>query len=121
MQETGFHVPSEKIDRFATCYHKDHQSGRLVVSEEQKSGPHGAMFFNGNRGWGFGMAVDLRRDEIEMSPGRFGWDGGYGTSAYADPVEGLIGILMTQRMMDSPAMPLHFRDFWTGAYAAIDD
>ena len=91
------------------------------LSAQQKSGPHGAMFFNGNRGWGLGIAVDLRRDEIEMSSGRFGWDGGYGTSAYADPAEGLIGILMTQRMMDSPTMPLHFRDFWTGAYTAIDD
>ena len=40
---------------------------------------------------------------------------------YADPAEDLIGILMTQRMMDSPTMPLHFRDFWTGAYTAIDD
>ena len=35
--------------------------------------------------------------------------------------EDLIGILMAQRMMDSPQPPLVFRDFWTGAYQAIDD
>lgn len=91
------------------------------LTDAQKNGEHGRIFFQGSRGWGFGMAVDLVRNEIEMSPGRFGWDGGYGTSAYVDPSEETIGILFTQRMMDSPTMPLHFRDFWTGAYAAIDD
>ena len=55
------------------------------------------------------------------SPGRFGWDGGYGTSGYPDPAEDLIGILLTQRMMDSPVPPKVFRDFWTSAYEAIDD
>jgi len=54
-----------------------------------------------------------------MSPGRFGWDGGYGTSAYADPVEDLAGILLTQRLMDSPQAPAHYTDFWTSAYQAL--
>lgn len=67
----------------------------------QRAGPHAAMFFNGNSGWGFGCAVARRRNDLWMNPGRFGRDGGYGTSAYADPAEGLAGILMTQRMMDS--------------------
>jgi len=39
---------------------------------------------------------------LRLTPGRFGWDGGFGTSAYIDPTEGMIGILFTQRMMDSP-------------------
>jgi CubicO group peptidase (beta-lactamase class C family) len=54
-------------------------------------------------------------------PGRFGWDGGYGTSWYSDPKENLTGILLTQRMMDSPQPPAVMTDFWTSAYQAIDD
>src|SRR5260370_7494769 len=30
------------------------------------------------------------------TPGRFGWTGGYGTTAYIDPQEGMIGILFTR-------------------------
>ena len=56
-----------------------------------------------------------------MTPGRFGWDGGYGTTAYTDPQEGLIGILFTQRMMESPASQAVYTDFWTAAYQAIGD
>jgi CubicO group peptidase (beta-lactamase class C family) len=74
-----------------------------------------------NRGWGFGLAIVTRRDSLADVPGRFGWDGGFGTSAYTDPTEELIGILMTQRLMDSPVPPPVFQDFWTSAYQAIDD
>jgi CubicO group peptidase (beta-lactamase class C family) len=65
------------------------------------------------------MAVDIRRNEIFHTPGRFGWTGGFGTTAYTDPTEGMIGILFTQRMMDSPEAPRVFSDFWTLAYQAI--
>lgn len=41
---------------------------------------------------------------------------GYGTSAYTDPRKGLIGVLMTQRLMDSPEPPPTFTDFWRAAY-----
>jgi CubicO group peptidase (beta-lactamase class C family) len=54
-------------------------------------------------------------------PGRFGWDGGYGTSWYSDERENLTGILLTQRMTDSPQPPTAMADFWTSAYQAIDD
>ena len=54
-------------------------------------------------------------------PGRYGWDGGMGTSAYMDPAEDLVGILLTQRLMDSPAPPKVFQDFWTSVYQAIDE
>lgn len=89
------------------------------LTPEQKAANR--TFFGNNRGWGFGMAVYTRRDDLSAVPGRFGWDGGFGTSAYADPEEGLIGILMTQRMMDSPRPLPVFRDFWTSAYQAIGD
>ena len=35
--------------------------------------------------------------------------------------ENMIGILMTQRMMESPTPPKVSRDFWTGAYQAFND
>ncbi len=89
------------------------------LTDRQKA--DNAVFFGGSNGWGLGLAVATRRDQIWQNPGRFGWTGGYGTSAYTDPREGLIGVLMTQRMMDSPVAPRHFDDFWTGAYQAIDD
>jgi CubicO group peptidase (beta-lactamase class C family) len=78
------------------------------------------IFFSSNRSWGLGMAVETKRDHLFRTPGRFGWDGGFGTSAYVDPAEGLIGILMTQRMMESPEPPPVFNDFWTLAYAAME-
>ncbi len=88
------------------------------LTPQQREGSE--IFFGANRSWGFGMAVETKRDEIFRTPGRFGWDGGLGTSAYTDPTEGVIGILLTQRMMDSPQPPPVFSDFWTLAYAAIE-
>jgi CubicO group peptidase (beta-lactamase class C family) len=78
------------------------------------------IFFGRYSSWGFGVAVDIHRQEIYHTPGRFGWTGGYGTTAYTDPAEGMIGILFTQRMMDSPEPPKIFTDFWTLAYGAME-
>ena len=64
--------------------------------------------------------VALKRDQIFRTPGRFGWDGGLGTSGYTDPAERMIGILLTQRMLESPQAPKVFTDFWTTAYAAME-
>jgi CubicO group peptidase (beta-lactamase class C family) len=89
------------------------------LTSEQKQGSE--LFFGDNRGWGFGLSVFTRRDDLCSVPGRFGWDGGYGTSWYSDPKENLTGILLTQRMMDSPQPPAALADFWTLAYQAIDD
>ena len=88
------------------------------VTAEQRSGAEN--FFGSYSSWGFGMAVDIQRNEIFRTPGRFGWDGGFGTSAYTDPESGMIGILLTQRMMDSPEPPKVFTDFWTLAYGAME-
>ncbi len=77
------------------------------------------LFFGTHSSWGLGVAVDTRRREIYQNPGRFGWTGGFGTTAYVDPAERLIGILFTQRMMDSPDAPRVFTDFWTSAYGAM--
>ena len=91
------------------------------ITAEQKAASDFFPGFWDNRGWGFGMAVVTRRDDVARSVGTYGWDGGYGTSWYADPREDLTGILMTQRVWDSPVAPAVNRDFWTTAYQAIDD
>jgi CubicO group peptidase (beta-lactamase class C family) len=89
------------------------------LTSEQKKGTE--LFFGHGASWGMGGAVVTRRTDIFTTPGRFGWDGGYGTSAHLDPAEDTIGILMTQRMMESPTPPKVFRDFWTAAYQAFED
>jgi len=40
---------------------------------------------------------------------------------HLDPAEDVVGILMTQRMMEQPQPPRVFTDFWTSAYQSIDD
>jgi CubicO group peptidase (beta-lactamase class C family) len=74
-----------------------------------------------SHGWGFGVGIMTRRDEVSAIPGRYGWDGGLGSSWYADPHEEFTTILMTQRAWTSPSPPNAFLDFWTLAYSAIDD
>jgi len=89
------------------------------VTAAQREGSE--IFFGGHSSWGFGMSVNIRRTQIFQTPGRFGWDGGYGISAYTDPVEGIIGLLFTQRLVDSPEPPRVYTDFWTLAYGALTD
>ena len=89
------------------------------LTSEQKSvagpDPAGAM------SWGFGVAVQVRRAGPTRSVGTYGWDGGLGTSWANDPREDLIGILMTNQAWTSPSPPPVCLDFWTCAYAAIND
>ena len=91
-----------------------------TTPKQKVASPFFANFWD-NRGWGFGLSITTRRDDVAGSPGRFGWDGGYGTSGYTDPKEDMVGILMTQRVWDSPVAPAVLTDFWTKAYAAIED
>jgi CubicO group peptidase (beta-lactamase class C family) len=91
------------------------------ITPEQKAASAFVPGFWDNRGWGFGVSIMTRRDDLAATPGRYGWEGGYGTSWYVDPSEDLIGILMTQRVWDSPAAPVVLFDFWTSTYQAIDD
>ena len=70
-------------------------------------------------GWGFGMAVRTYRGDY-ASVGQFGWDGGSGTAAYADPAEQLVGLLLTQVGASTPDSMQLIHDFWTTLYQAID-
>ncbi|GHD35001.1 serine hydrolase [Streptomyces violarus] len=71
-------------------------------------------------GWGFGMAVRTYRGDYAPI-GQFGWDGGSGTSTYADPDNQLTGILLTQVGTSVPDPARLFHDFWTTVYQALDD
>jgi len=70
-------------------------------------------------GWGFGVGVAVERVGIDANPGRFGWDGGMGTSFSCDPGEDLVGTLLTQAMWTSPTAHNVASDFWTATYAAL--
>jgi CubicO group peptidase (beta-lactamase class C family) len=181
MKDTGFSVPSAKLDRLATSYWVNPETGALQlqdgVDDSQWSRPpvfpdagaglvstiddylaFGQMmlnkgqywherilsrlsvelmttdqltpeqkaisgFFPGqwdNRGWGFGVSMVTGRDNVAAVPGRFGWDGGYGTSWSSDPKEDMVAILMTQRAQ-FPLFSGIYLDFWTSAYQSIDD
>ncbi len=85
------------------------------LSPEQKAG---SEVFLGSRGWGFGVAVAARPSGEAGLPGGFGWDGGFGTSWATDPARELVGIVLTQCLFDSPALPALQRDFWSAAYQA---
>jgi CubicO group peptidase (beta-lactamase class C family) len=58
------------------------------------------------RGWGYGMAVSVAPDEIS-EPGRYGWEGGFGTAWHNDPNRDLTAIALTQTV-----------DFYTSGIAA---
>jgi CubicO group peptidase (beta-lactamase class C family) len=182
MKDTGFSVPTASLDRLATSYLTDPESGELKLYDEAEGGqwsrppafPSGAgglvstiddylafgqmMLSQGkhessrilsrlsvelmttdqltpeqkavsglvngdfdSHGWGFGVSMVTRRDDVAAVPGRYGWDGGMGTSWYSDPREDMVTILMTQCAWTSPSPPNVCLDFWTSAYQAIDD
>jgi CubicO group peptidase (beta-lactamase class C family) len=182
MKDTSFSVLAASLDRLATSYWTNFETGALEIYDEARGGqwsrppafPSGAgglvstiddylafgqMMLNQGKhgserilsrlavetmttdqltpeqkalsglvsgdfdshGWGFGVSVVTRRDDVAAVPGRFGWDGGLGTSWYSDPREGMVTILMTQRAWTSPTPPNVCLDFWTSAYQAIDD
>ena len=88
------------------------------LTPQQREGAE--IFFGNHSSWGLGMSVNIQQDMPWRVPGRFGWDGGFGISVYSDPTNDFIGILLTQRMMDSPEPPSVFKDFWTCAYEAVN-
>ena len=77
------------------------------------------IFFGGYSSWGFGMAVKLVARNLTRIPGT---SVGKAASAHrraSNPANGMIGILFTQLLMDSPESPKLYNDFWTLAYAAM--
>ncbi|HEX4923164.1 MAG TPA: serine hydrolase domain-containing protein [Bdellovibrionales bacterium] len=81
-------------------------------------------FFPGfweDHGWGFGLGVVTKRNDVGGTPGRFGWEGAFGTSWFVDPHEDMVGVMLTQRTPASLAIAPLWKDFWTSAYQLVDD
>ncbi len=74
---------------------------QLTDAQREHGGPgdHGAL------GWGLGVGVARRRAGTNRSTGSYGWDGGLGSTWSNDPAEDLIGIVLTNQMWTSSALP----------------
>jgi len=74
-------------------------------------------FLGAGRSWGLHVGVDVEAVQPWRTPGRWGWDGGTGTSAWVDPSRDLAGVLLTQRMMtsedDEPV------EFWAAVHGCV--
>ena len=79
----------------------------------------GRSILGSRRGWGYGMGVASAGRAAGEARGSYGWEGGFGTSWFNDPVDGLTGILLTQRVFEGSELPAVHRDFRKAAYAAI--
>ena len=180
MEDTGFYVPPEKLDRLVTCYRTNPETGalepydgaedsqwsrppafpdargglvstaddylafgRMMLDEgehggerilsrlsvelmttnhltpEQRASSGSVPVFLGERGWGFGLSTIPGDDAAVATPGRYGWEGGLGTSWSSDPTEDMVGILLTQRLA-SPGSPRIDLDFWATVYGELD-
>ena len=91
-----------------------------LTPEQKALSPFFEGFWAGH-GWGLGLGIVTGRAEPADVPGRFGWDGAFGTSFWIDPKERLVGVLMTQRRPDRLALPTVVLDFWNSAYQLLDD
>lgn len=73
-------------------------------------------------GYGFGLgsrvAMDIGQSALAGSPGEFGWSGAAKTYFWVDPVEEIVGVLMTQHMV---GFDLPEADFRAVVYQAIED
>lgn len=96
------------------------ESVRLMTSDHTTPAQReiGALFLEG-QGWGFGGSVDIAAIEPWNVPGRYGWVGGTGTSAYITPSTGTVAILFTQVAADSPVPPGWMPEFWRYAAGAL--
>ncbi|GAA4074941.1 serine hydrolase domain-containing protein [Actinomadura miaoliensis] len=91
-----------------------------LMTSDQLTPRQRAEAFGDAGSWGFGVSVVTRRDQLWATPGRYGWDGGLGTSWWSDPAENLIGVLLTQRLQFPAHNPVYL-DFWTSVYQAVAD
>lgn len=76
------------------------------------------VFLNG-QSWGYGGGVDVERRDPWNVPGRYGWVGGTGTSAYAVPADGSVAIVLTQMELGGPAGAAVLESFWSAAASVL--
>ena len=117
MLEQGRHGSGRILSRLSV---EAMTTDQITAAQKAASDSSLAPGFWESRGWGLGLAIVTKRDDVSAVPGRFGWDGGLGTSWYSDPHEDLVGILLTQHSA-YPLLWNLYSEFWTLAYQAIDD
>lgn len=92
---------------------------RDQITPEQKAV---SPFFPGfwdKTGWGLGLGIMTKPDELSPEPGRYGWEGGLGTSLNIDPRRDLVTIFLSQRLMQSPDDDDIVREFQRLTYRAL--
>jgi CubicO group peptidase (beta-lactamase class C family) len=104
------HPPDEWMRRLGTLPLM-YQPGRAATD-----GPHD---LGENTGWGFGVSVLTKPDGLATRAGRYGWNGGLGSSWWNDPNERLTAIIVTERTFESADPPNVIKDFWKSAYEAV--
>lgn len=67
-------------------------------------------------GWGLGIGVRITDEPGGRHAGSYGWDGGLGSSWWADPVTGVSAVLLTNQMWASPQPPPLFDAFRRAAF-----
>ncbi len=95
-----------------------------AMTADQIDVAHGAPgpLPDGSQGWGFGLGVQVRRTGLGPPAGSYGWAGGLGSVWSNDPANRLVGIVLSTDAFTGPFPPPPvIQDFWTGAYAALED
>lgn len=95
------------------------QMTRDQITPEQKAV---SPFFPGfweSTGWGFGLGIATQPDPISAVPGRYGWEGGFGTSLNIDPHRNLVTVFLSQRLMQGPEDAALGQEFQVLAYRAV--
>jgi CubicO group peptidase (beta-lactamase class C family) len=87
------------------------------LTDEQRTA--GGPDPTGEQGWGFGVGVLTATDPLGRPGGTYGWDGGLGSTWANVPDMGVIGILLTDRLWDSPALPVVAQGFWRATMGAV--
>ena len=94
----------------------DAESVRLVTTDHTTARQRDmAAFFLDGQGYGFGVGVDTEVRDPWHSPGRFGWIGGTGVAAYADPQRDLVTVILTQVSLSGPQAAGVFEALWQAA------
>ena len=71
--------------------------------------------FLDGQSWGYGGGVDIAMRHPWNVPGRYGWVGGTGTSAYCVPSDGSIAIVLTAVAVNAPSDTATLETFWAAA------
>jgi CubicO group peptidase (beta-lactamase class C family) len=71
-----------------------------ALDDEQRR--QGGPILGPGASWAYATGVDIAAAEPGMTVGRWGWDGGTGTTARVNPVLDTVAVLLTQRLMTGP-------------------